>query len=501
MQIASLFARIGLKTDEEKAKSFVRSMNNAKATLIAVGTAVGTASAAIIKVTSDALDAAAAFKQFEVETGSSAQELQRWQAVAEQTNSSAEAVSAAIRAITSNQEQIRLGQGNISGFQLLGIDPRQDPFVILEQLRERTDGLSQAMKRNVLAQLGVGAGLLQTLELSNEQFDDLARRAFIISPQAIETLAQTRASMNQAARGVEFLKAQIAVALAPEIRALTDQFIDFIKHNEDAFIKGFRQAYTFVQTFLRGVNQLGRAIDWLVRGTIGWERALKVLIGALVLFNAQLLLSPLGIFTAGITLLFILLEDLYGFAEGRRSLFGVFLEQFPRISEALEPITSNLEGFKDVLRDIFTENSEVENAAEEWGRWASAIERVVDAVRNFLRLTVDREARIEAGEEFTAGQEERRENRSLGRGIDNLRDGLQTVGELFRGERAFGDLIRESRTAGTPLFQPQSAPVTNNVDATITIDGSQTPRATAAEVQREIQRAYNATSGQRSRIE
>ena len=226
-----------------------------------------------------------------------------------------------------------------------------------------------------------------------------------------------------------------------------------------------------------------------------------MLIGALVLFNAQLLLSPLGIFTAGITLLFLLLEDLYGFAEGRRSLFGVFLEQFPRIAEVLEPITSNLEGFKDVLRDIFTENAEVENAAEEWGRWATAIERVVDAVRNFLRLTVNREARIEASEEFTAGQEERRENRSLRGGIDNLREGLQTVGELFRGERAFGDLIRESRTAGTPLFQPQSAPITNNVDATITIDGSQTPRATAAEVQREIQRAYNATSGQRSRIE
>ena len=35
---------------------------------------------------SEAMNAAVAFKQFETETGASAQELQKWQAVAEQTN-------------------------------------------------------------------------------------------------------------------------------------------------------------------------------------------------------------------------------------------------------------------------------------------------------------------------------------------------------------------------------------------------------------------------------
>lgn len=499
MQIASLFARIGLKTDKKKADDFTRSLKLAKATLVAVGTAVGTTSAAIVKITSDALNAAAAFRQFEVETGASAQELQRWQAVAEQTNSSAEAVSQAIRAITSNQEQIRLGRGDISGFQLLGIDPRQDPFDILEQLRTRTEGLSQGMKRNILAQMGIGAGLLHTLELSREEFDALAGRAFIISPQAIDTLAQARASMNQARRGVEFLKAQIAVGLAPQIQQLTAQFIEFIKRNEEGFIRGFQSAFTIIQRVGFAISRAGRFVDDLVRATFGWENAIKVVIGALAVLNASLLLSPIGLITAGIILLVAVFEDLAVYARGGKSLFGVFLEQFPVLDEHIGRIRDNFEGFKDVLRDIFTTNEDVETAAEEWGRWATAIEKVVDAIRNFLRLTFNREARAEAAEEAVSEITEQREGFTLRQGMDNLREGLQTVGDIFTGDQRLRDLLRQSRETGAPLLQPSQANTTNNFN--ITINESDDPRTTAEEVMDLHQRAQNATSAQRGRNE
>ena len=495
MQIASLFARIGLKTDEEKAKSFVRAMNNAKATLVAVGAAVGTASAAIIKVTSDALDAAAAFKQFEVETGSSAQELQRWQAVAEQTNSSAEAVSAAIRAITSNQEQIRLGQGNISGFQLLGIDPRQDPFQILEQLRERTDGLSQAMKRNVLAQLGVGAGLLQTLELSNEQFDDLAGRAFIISPQAIETLAQTRASMNQAARGVEFLKAQIAVALAPEIRALTDQFIDFIKHNEDAFIKGFRDAFRMVQTVSSALVRFGQSVDLVITRTIGWGNALKALGAVLIALNIGFLLSPVGAVVATFAAFFILVEDFIGYLDGRPSMLELLLEGMPRIRALLEPIRADLEGFKNVLSDIFTENEAVENAAEEWGRWATNIEKVVDAIRNFYRTVFTQEGRQEALGRFQENQP------GIAEEAGAIRRGIRDVGDFFRDRFSswVAPAVEDARTLAPAQYRNNGRNVTvesmdNRTNVNVTTNGDPAPVVDG--IRRAQQRQYNSVEAQ-----
>ena len=500
MQIASLFARIGLKTDEEKAKSFVRSMNNAKATLVAVGAAVGTASAAIIKVTSDALDAAAAFKQFEVETGSSAQELQRWQAVAEQTNSSAEAVSAAIRAITSNQEQIRLGQGNISGFQLLGIDPRQDPFQILEQLRERTDGLSQAMKRNVLAQLGVGAGLLQTLELSNEQFDDLAGRAFIISPTAIETLARTRGMMTQAARGVEFLKAQIAVGLAPQIEQLTEQFIALIHQNEEGIINGFRNALSMIRRFGRAIGNATRFLDNAIDGTIGWENAMKGLIAIVLALNAQLLFSPIGVFIGSILLLIAILDDIARYGQGKDSVFGRILAHFPNLESEVERIRDNLSGFRDVLRDIFTENEDVENAADEWGRWATNIEKVVDAIRDFYRTIFTQEGRQEALGRFQENQP------GIAEEVGAVRRGIRDVGDFFR-DRFSGwvaPAVEDARTLAPAQYrQNQSTTVNNDNRATVNvqIDGADDPRAVGREVEGRLQRLLNGTSAQRARTE
>ena len=224
MTVAELFARIGIKADDAQAKRFHSTMKAVKIGMIAATAAAAGVSLAIRKITADAMAGAVAFKQFEVETGASAQELQKWQSVAEQTNQAAESVTSAIKAIVANQNKIKLGQGNISGFQLLGIDPRQDPFKILEELRIKTKGLSDGMKKNILAQMGVGVGLLQTLELPREQFDAMASRAFIISPGAIETLNKTKSAVDLAARAIKYIKAQIAVGLSPQSALLTKQF-------------------------------------------------------------------------------------------------------------------------------------------------------------------------------------------------------------------------------------------------------------------------------------
>lgn len=505
MQIASLFARIGLKTDEEKAKSFTRSMRNARTTLIGVAAVVTATSAAIAKVTSDALDAAAAFRQFEVETGASAQELQRWQAVAEQTNSSAEAVSQAIRAITSNQEQIRLGRGDISGFQLLGIDPRQDPFQILEQLRTRTEGLSQGMKRNILAQMGIGAGLLHTLELSREEFDALAGRAFIISPQAIDTLAQARASMNQARRGVEFLKAQIAVGLAPQMQRLTAQFIEFIKRNEEGFIRGFQRAFTIIQRVGLAISRAGRFVDDLVRATFGWENAIKVVIGALAVLNASLLFSPIGIITAGIILLIALFEDLAVYSRGGQSLFGVFIEQFPALGETILGVVDGIRTAIEVVRSVIQDGLSIDEAVEQWGVFGGVVAGVVEwfqiLIDNYL-VRVKNE--LQAINDLLSGEGWTRFAEQLGPLAGGIAGAV--TAEDNRGRAFLEGAQRGLENAPLlRLLDPLGATralgevITNTFN--ITINESDDPRTTAEEVMDLQQRAQNATSAQRGRNE
>ena len=326
MTVAELFARIGIKADDAQVKRFHGTMKAVKIGMIAATAAAAGVSLAIRKITADAMAGAVAFKQFETETGASAQELQKWQSVAEQTNQSAESVTSAIKAIVANQNKIKLGQGNISGFQLLGIDPRQDPFKILEELRIKTKGLSDGMKKNILAQMGVGVGLLQTLELTRKQFDAMASRAFIISPGAIETLNKTKSAVDLAARAIKYIKTQIAVGLSPQIELLTKQFTNFIKVHEKGIIKGFQIAFTYVRKFTGAIMNAGKAINNVVTNTIGWKKAIMGLIGVFALLNLTLLASPIGLIIAGIVLLIAVLDDLYIYSKGGKSLFGLMLE-------------------------------------------------------------------------------------------------------------------------------------------------------------------------------
>lgn len=336
MTVAELFARIGIKADDSQVKRFMGSMKVAKIGMIALSAAAAGTALAIKKITTEAMASAVALKQFEVETGASAQELQKWQSVAEQTNQSAESVSNAIKSIVANQEKIKLGQGNISGFQLLGIDPRQDPFKILEDLRVKTKGLSDGMKKNILQQMGVGVGLLQTLELTREQFDAMSAKAFIISPQAIETLNKTKASVDLASRGIKYMKAQIAVGLSPQIEKLTKSFIKFMKVNEKGIIEGFKKGFTFVEKFTTAIMRAGSMINTIVTNTIGWEGAILALAGAFVILNATLIASPLGMITAGIIALMLVLEDLYVFSKGGDSVFGLLTEGLKGVNEAVK---------------------------------------------------------------------------------------------------------------------------------------------------------------------
>ena len=399
MNIAELFARIGLKTDEDKAKSFSRAMTTVKVGLIATTAVAAGTALAIRKITGEAMDAAVAFKQFETETGASAQELQKWQAVALQTNQSAESVSSAIKAITSNQEKIKLGQGDISGYQILGIDPRQDPFKILEDLRTKTKGLSEGMKKNILSQIGVGAGMLQTLNLSNKEFDEMAGRAWIISPKAVKTLTETKSAMDMAGKAISYMKAQIAVGLSPQIKKITKQFQEWMKVNEKGIVEGFKKGFKYLTMFIKAVYNAGAAINHIVSGTIGWEYAMYGLVGAILAMNAAFSASPIGLIIAGIIILVAVLDDLYSYSQGNESLFGSMMAEFPRFKKLLDNIFGIIKDVFGAIKEVFAAISgfmsggiSLDKLIDDWGLFGVAIAGVgtyIEAVSKFWSAMLD----------------------------------------------------------------------------------------------------------------
>lgn len=470
MNIVELFARIGLKTDEEKAKSFHRAMTTVKVGLLAATTVAAGTSLAIKKITSEAMAAAVAFKQFETETGASAQELQKWQAVAEQTNQSAESVTSAIKAIVSNQEKIKLGQGDISGYQLLGIDPRQDPFKILEDLREKSKGLSDGMKKNILAQIGVGSGLLQTLNLTRKEFDEMAGRAWIISPKAIETLTKTKSSVDLAARAVGYMKAQIAVGLSPQIRKAAQDLQNFMKVNERAIIEGFKLGFKYVSMFVRAIGNAVSMVNRIVTSTIGWNWALKGLIGIVIALNSALLLSPIGLIAAGFILLVAVLDDLYTYSKGGKSLFGILMKTFPELEKMVKGVFGTMKEFFNLFKSISSgDEISINKILDEWGLFGEVIKAAIHDIK-FLMELADR---------FKKQDIKINENRQKM---------IEEGGINFGVPKILTDLIDKIK----------GGPTTQNNNINVNVTGSE-PIATGQAAANSIQRSINAASAQLSR--
>lgn len=490
MTVANLFARIGLKIDEGKAKSFDQTMKTVKVTMIAATAAATGLSLLIQKIASDAMDAAAALRQFEAETGASAQSLQKWESVAEQMNTSAESVSASIRAIADNQQQIKLGAGNISGYQLLGIDPNQDPFEILEQLRTKTVGLSDAMKKTVLSQMGVSAQLIQTLSLSREEFDAMASRSFIISPAAIQSLNDMKSSMDLAQRAIGYIKAQIATSLSPEITDLTAKFSNFIKVNEEGIIQGFKIAYQYISRFVQAITTTARMIDWLVRSTVGWEKAIKGLAIGWVALNTIMAASPMGLITAGIILLIALLDDLYVYSQGGQSMFGVLLQEFPELERVVNDMVGPLSDVIQTLAELAQGDlSFFDRLTEKWGRWGLVVKDVYDILTGLSSLNVDFMTNwfmpfVEAVRAVNEADEGK-----FGAFFRGLQEGV--------GNTMLGEALQNPALPG--FLGGNTNNTSNNV--TINVNGSDDPNTVADRVKGYLQRQLNGASAQRGRDE
>jgi hypothetical protein len=510
MNIAELFARIGIKTDEKKVKSFQSSMQTLKGTMVAATVTAAGVSAVLGKIANDAMKSAVAFKQFEAETGASAQTLQKWQSVAEQTNQSAESVNSAVKAIADNQQKIKLGQGNISGYQLLGIDPQQDPFDILEELRVKTANLDEAMKKQVLSQMGVGAGLIQTLSLTREEFDAMAGNAFIISPAAIESLNAMKSGLDQARRAVAYIKAQIATSLGPEIKKLTKDFIKFVKVNETGIIKGFKTAYGYVRRFVQLISTTAQAVNWLVTSTIGWENAIKVAAIAFAGLNAIMMASPMGLITAGIILLIAVLDDLYVYSKGGKSAFGALMEKFPELEKTILAIVMGIKDALTIIKGILKDDLTIQDAIEEWGTFGGIIAGITELMETGLLVAADDikmafekiQNIINGLKTFISGGGFGDLAKELGPVVNALYSGVTGEGGFFKHTLSGAKEGLERSVIGGAIssrVERISESISNNFNINITGGGD--PEETGAAVGRAIQRVINGASAQRSRDE
>ncbi len=226
---------------------------------------------------------------------------------------------------------------------------------------------------------GVSSDMLRVLDLSADRFDSMAGQAFLISPEAIKSLTKTKAALDHAGRGIKWLKSQIAVALAPQIRKLTRDIVKFITANKQGFIDGFKKAFTFVSRFVSAISTAAREIDTFIQKSIGWKNTI-IMLG--VALGAAMLTSPLGAIIAGFTLLFLLIEDIAAYNSGKLSLFGEFEKGFPKIANGIKVVIEKIdEAFKLVLAIVKGDAFSIQSILDDWGFLGKVISFALDKLK------------------------------------------------------------------------------------------------------------------------
>lgn len=347
MNVATLFARIGIKADTEKVETLSNGLKKVTHLLLGAGVSVAAFAAGLREVVNASFNTSVSLKQFAAESGASTDTLQKWQSVAQQTNTSMDAITESVKALAENRQKIKLGQGNISGYQLLGIDPNQDPFKVLDELKQKTEGLAPAMKKTVLSQLGVSSQLIQVLDLTNKQFDEMKANAFVIPEQTIQTLAAAKAGMDQLGSAFKWVGALISEKLSPWITKLTRDIILWIKENKDNLIKGLQLLFNIVVKVVDFIVRFVSATMNVIQNTIGWKGALVALIGVLAIFNASILASPITWLIGGIVLLMLIMDDFIKSQDKSfkgKSVFGEFAKAFPVLGGIIKGVFNGIIG-------------------------------------------------------------------------------------------------------------------------------------------------------------
>jgi hypothetical protein len=234
MTIAELLVKIGIVSDtadlEKIDKEMMLAWGGAKRLALGLA-AIDTAMIALMKAS---INVAVGFTKFRIETGLSTDQLQRWQYAARLANVDSKDLTGAILSIQDAQAAIKLGEGNIAPWQLLGIDPRQDPFEVLEQIHQKIQEIGDpAVARHITVQMGISDDMFQFLSRADLGLDELNTKMMVTHQQEQDMMALNKQwqpfTYNLERAGMKFAH-DIEPAfeqLLPMMEKFLDKFADF----------------------------------------------------------------------------------------------------------------------------------------------------------------------------------------------------------------------------------------------------------------------------------
>lgn len=299
MNVGEFCVQFGVDADTVKVKDFVKSIGELPLKTAAAIAALAEVSLSIKQFTTEAMNAVVSFQAFENQTGLSAQKLQLWQKVGMQANISAEAMTSSLSGLQRQIADIRMGRGNVSPFQILGIDPRQDAFKIIEQLRGRVRGMDRATATNLITQMGLSPDMMNLLTLADDKFKEFSNTVVGMSPAQMRAFLNLRLELTKLNMAIHDLAFRTIGALLPVILPIIHNVLPVMAGLVEHLTWGFVQLVSAMQGF-KGI------VPILASG-------------------AAILMAAFAPLTAMVMGLLLILEDFAVYKRGGKSMIGKLL--------------------------------------------------------------------------------------------------------------------------------------------------------------------------------
>lgn len=461
--IGELFIELGIKADTNKVNKVDQSFKSLRKNLLLTAAAFTGAIIGLDRFINSALKGVVALQNINIQTGLSIDKLQQFQQAGQLSNLalSADQIAQSIGNVQKNIAKIRIGQGDIAPFQLLGVDVAgQDAFGVINQLRESIKGLDPAIATNLISAIGLSPEFINILKLSRKEFEALSENTFL-NPKQRADIDKAGTSIKALTLRFKALKDQAVAKIAPELDKLVQKFFKWLKDNGDRIINTISG---IARAFAKFAQAIGNAFDLVTRfiGSIsGLENGIKILAASFAFLSLSF--SP---FLAGLVAIILLLDDISVFRAGGDSVIGELVKAFDDLPDLAKIIGGA--GAIGILGKITT----------------SLIAMTAPALALAAPLVA-----IVGALTFLAKAPE------LGRlGAEKVED----VG-FFKG---LGDLLLKNKDiiSGRASFRKDSAATIINNN--ITINGVQEPKAVGVEVERSVDRSMrNITQESLNRVQ
>ncbi|WP_052019177.1 phage tail tape measure protein [Pelistega indica] len=290
MILEELLVKVGVKTDTRELSKLELSLKNLPAIAGVVGAVAAASIAGLSAFVSMSLNALDSIHQLSNETGVAADKIYLLGKVAELNGSSVEAAEASYKGLSKAIGEAANGIGlGAKAFENFGIKAKnadgsvRDASEVLEDIREKMQGLSNQQQIAMLAKIGIDASLIQTLRLTNEEMAEALSNAEALSlgvgtQENAATAAAFQDSLAEVGQIAKGVAEYFSLRLAPALMRIIGLFRDWFIENNQLIRNGLSIFAGILAGAIDVISALANVLNTIIGGTIGWKNALYGLV-------------------------------------------------------------------------------------------------------------------------------------------------------------------------------------------------------------------------------